>query len=90
MSVEPALLAGETAKPAPKRGLPGRLARDGGIIFGTVIILFMILIGLAAPWLGSNVASWTAYLLGSEVEPLRGARVGHIHRHAVHLAVVQV
>ena len=54
MSVEPALLAGETAKPAPKPGLPGKLARDGGIIFGAVIILFMILIGLAAPWLGTK------------------------------------
>lgn len=28
---------------------------------------------LAVPWLGSNVASWTAYLLGPEAEPLRGA-----------------
>ena len=54
MSVEPALLAGETAAPPPKSGLPGRLARDGGIIFGAVIILFMILIGLAAPWLGTK------------------------------------
>jgi D-aspartate ligase len=28
---------------------------------------------LPAPWLGSNVASWTAYLLGPDVEALRGA-----------------
>jgi len=40
LSVEPALLAGEKAAPAPKRGLSGRLARDGGIIFGGVVILF--------------------------------------------------
>ena len=54
MSVEPALLAGETAAPPPKRGMPGRLARDGGILFGAVIILFMVLIGIAAPWLGTK------------------------------------
>ena len=54
MSVEPALLAGERAAPAPKPGLTGRLARDGSIIFGATIILFMLVIGLAAPWLGTK------------------------------------
>jgi hypothetical protein len=34
LSVEPALLAAEKTRPPPKRGLPGRLARDGGIVFG--------------------------------------------------------
>ena len=58
MSVEPALLASEkAATPAPKRGLTGRLARDGSIIFGSVVILFMVLIGLAAPWLGTKSPS---------------------------------
>src|SRR5205085_2376858 len=28
---------------------------------------------LPVPWLGSNEASWTAYLLGPEAEPFRGA-----------------
>ena len=54
MSVEPALLAGERAAPAPKRGLTGRLARDGSVIFGATVILFMVIIGLAAPWLGTK------------------------------------
>src|SRR4029077_1605195 len=54
LSVEPALLAGETAAPPPKPGLPGRLPRDGGLIFGPVIILLMIVIGLAAPGLGTK------------------------------------
>ena len=39
MSVEPALLAAKPAAPPPKRGLTGRLARDGSIIFGGVILL---------------------------------------------------
>jgi hypothetical protein len=37
LSVEPALLAAKEAAPPPKPGLPGRLARDGRIIFGAVI-----------------------------------------------------
>ena len=41
MSVEPTLLSGATAAPRPKPGLTGWLARDGGIIFGAVIILLM-------------------------------------------------
>jgi len=28
---------------------------------------------LPVPWLGSNVASWTSYLLSSQADPLRGA-----------------
>ena len=57
MSVEPALLAGETAAPPPKPGLAGRLARDGSIIFGAAVILLMALMGLAAPWLGTKSPS---------------------------------
>jgi peptide/nickel transport system permease protein len=54
LSAEPALLAGETAAPPPKPGLAARLARDGSIVFGAAIILFMVLIGLTAPWLGTK------------------------------------
>ena len=55
MSVEPALLAGDSAAPPPpKRGLIGRLARDGSIIFGAAVILLMALMGLTAPWLGTK------------------------------------
>jgi peptide/nickel transport system permease protein len=50
LSAEPALLAAE--KPAPKPR--SRLSRDGGIIFGAVILLLMALIGLAAPLLGTK------------------------------------
>jgi peptide/nickel transport system permease protein len=57
LSAEPALLAGETAAPPPKPGLTGRLARDGGIVFGAAVILFMALIGLTAPWLGTKSPS---------------------------------
>jgi peptide/nickel transport system permease protein len=54
LSVEPALVAGESAAPARKRGMAGRLARDGGIIFGAAVLLLMAIIGLAAPWLGTK------------------------------------
>jgi len=54
LSVEPALLAGETAAPPPKRSLAGRLARDGSIVFGATVILLMALMGLTAPWLGTK------------------------------------
>ena len=50
MSAEPALLAAE--KPAPKPR--SRLSRDGGIVFGAVILLLMALMGLAAPLLGTK------------------------------------
>jgi peptide/nickel transport system permease protein len=53
LSAEPALLAAE--KPAPKPR--SRLSRDGGIIFGAVILLLMALIGLAAPLLGTKSPS---------------------------------
>ena len=55
MSAEPALLAAEKAAQAPrKRGLSGGLARDGGIIFGAVVLLLMAIIGVTAPWLGTK------------------------------------
>jgi peptide/nickel transport system permease protein len=54
LSVEPALLTDKEAAPPPKGGLPGRLARDGSIIFGAVILLVMVVIGLTAPWLGTK------------------------------------
>jgi len=52
LSVEPALLAGETAA-APQKSAR-RFARDGGIIFGAAIILLMALMGITAPWLGTK------------------------------------
>jgi peptide/nickel transport system permease protein len=58
LSVEPALLPAEAAEPAPvKCSLAGRLARDWSVIVGSFIILFMIVIGLAAPLLGTKSPS---------------------------------
>ena len=54
MSVEPALLAVEKTRPPPKRGLSGRLTRDGGIVFGAIVLLLMAIIGVTAPWLGTK------------------------------------
>ena len=61
MSVEPALLAGETAAapPPPKPGLVGRLARDGSIIVipregGYLVRLYVELANLDA---GERIAS---------------------------------
>jgi peptide/nickel transport system permease protein len=54
LSVEPTILAADAASPAPKPGRSGALARDAGIIFGAFVILFMIAIALAAPWLGTK------------------------------------
>jgi peptide/nickel transport system permease protein len=53
LSVEPTTLAANAASPARKRRPPS-LARDAGIIFGTVVILFMIAIAIAAPFLGTK------------------------------------
>jgi peptide/nickel transport system permease protein len=57
LSVEPALLAGDKAERPRKRSLVGRLAADWGIVAGAVIILFMIVIGIAAPLLGTKSPS---------------------------------
>ena len=57
MSVEPALLAKETAAPKPKPGLTGRLGRDSSIIFGATVLLLMTLIGICAPLLGTKSPS---------------------------------
>ena len=54
MSIEPALLAAEPATPAPKPARSAWLSRDGGIVFGAIVILFMVVIGLAAPLLGTK------------------------------------
>jgi peptide/nickel transport system permease protein len=54
LSIEPALLAGDPAAPAQKRARSAWLTRDGGIVFGAVVILFMVVIGLAAPFLGTK------------------------------------
>jgi peptide/nickel transport system permease protein len=54
LSIEPALLAVDRTASAPKTGRGGRIARDGGIIFGAAVILFMVVIGIAAPWLGTK------------------------------------
>ena len=56
MSVEPALLASETAA-ARKPARSAWLTRDAGIVFGAVVILFMLAIGLAAPLLGTKSPS---------------------------------
>ncbi len=57
MSAEPALLAAEKSAPAPRPTLRSRLVRDGGIIFGAIILLLMAVIGLAAPLLGTKSPS---------------------------------
>jgi peptide/nickel transport system permease protein len=54
LSIEPALLAGDPATPARKPARSAWLTRDGGIVFGAVVILFMVVIGLAAPFLGTK------------------------------------
>jgi peptide/nickel transport system permease protein len=54
LSVEPSILAAEPATPAPKPGRSSWIARDAGIIFGAFVILFMLAISLAAPWLGTK------------------------------------
>jgi peptide/nickel transport system permease protein len=54
LSVEPALLATKTAAPARKPDRAAWLKRDSGIIFGAVVILFMLVIGVAAPLLGTK------------------------------------
>ena len=56
MSAEPALLA-EKPAPASRPTLRSRLVRDGGVIFGAVILLLMAAIGLAAPLLGTKSPS---------------------------------
>jgi peptide/nickel transport system permease protein len=57
LSAEPALLAAEKSAPAPRPTLRSRLVRDGGIIFGAIILLLMAVIGLAAPLLGTKSPS---------------------------------
>jgi peptide/nickel transport system permease protein len=54
LSVEPALLAKETAARAPQPGRSGRLGRDAGIVFGAAVLLLMALIGVFAPLLGTK------------------------------------
>jgi len=54
LSVEPVPLAANAAAAAPVEArLFAGLARDWGIIAGSVIILFMVVIGLGAPMLGT-------------------------------------
>jgi peptide/nickel transport system permease protein len=53
LSVEPALLADAATPAPPRRGLIAGLARDWSVIAGAAIILFMVIIGLAAPLLGT-------------------------------------
>ena len=58
MSAEPAPLAtAEPAAPASKPGLAKRLSRDGGIMFGAIVLLVMALIGIMAPLLGTKSPS---------------------------------
>jgi peptide/nickel transport system permease protein len=54
LSVEPALLATETAKAPGKAARGAWLRRDAGIVFGVVVIAFMLLIAFAAPLLGTK------------------------------------
>jgi peptide/nickel transport system permease protein len=54
LSIEPTLLAAEPATPAHKPARSAWLSRDGGIVFGAIVILFMVVIGLAAPLLGTK------------------------------------
>jgi peptide/nickel transport system permease protein len=55
LSTEPILFASDAPERAPApAGLFGRLARDWGIVTGAVIILFMVLVGIAAPLLGTK------------------------------------
>lgn len=54
MSVEPALLAAETAAPArPKPSPIARMARDSGVVIGAAVVLLMVVLGLGAPLLGT-------------------------------------
>jgi peptide/nickel transport system permease protein len=54
LSIEPALLAVETTAAAPARVGPlTRLRRDASVLIGAAIIVLMIVIGLAAPLLGT-------------------------------------
>ena len=53
MSTEPALLVEPTAQaPAPASLFAG-LARDWAVVFGAVVILVMVVIGVGAPFLGT-------------------------------------
>lgn len=54
MSAEPIPLAVDAIARAPAKARPfAGLTRDWGIIVGAAIILFMVVIGLGAPWLGT-------------------------------------
>jgi peptide/nickel transport system permease protein len=54
LSVEPTTLAKDAASPKPKPRRGAWLARDAGIVFGVLVILFMIVIALVAPFLGTK------------------------------------
>jgi peptide/nickel transport system permease protein len=54
LSVEPALLEAEKAAAPQKPTRWSRLGRDGGIIFGAVILLIMTIIAITAPLLGTK------------------------------------
>ena len=52
MSTEPLLI--EAAEPVPVRTHPGLFAgltHDAGVVIGTAVIVIMVVIGAAAPWL---------------------------------------
>ncbi len=53
MSVEPVLLVEAAAPPLAGPKPFARLARDGSVVVGAIVILIMVLIGLAAPLLGT-------------------------------------
>ena len=67
MSTEPLIAAEPVAPVGARPGLFAGLARDSGIVFGAVVILFMMFLGLAAPLLGT--------LSPSEINPTLRNRV---------------
>jgi len=53
LSVEPALIADTAARTPPRGGFVSGLARDWSVVVGAAIILFMVVVGLGAPLLGT-------------------------------------
>jgi peptide/nickel transport system permease protein len=58
LSTEPVILSGPAAAlPLARSGAWRQLVRHPGVIVGGFIILFMVLMGIAAPWLGTTSPS---------------------------------
>jgi peptide/nickel transport system permease protein len=56
LSAEPVPLVPDEAgdRTRPRAGIPARFAQDWGIVVGAAIILFMVAVGLGAPFLGTK------------------------------------